>query len=102
MLQLTEADSKLLVFQGELEGRKVSILVDSGASAQFMSESLAHELALSLTEKKIGTDVKMADGTTLPSPHIVRELYSIGTFSEMETFHLLNLASFDLVLGRPS
>jgi predicted aspartyl protease len=39
--QLTNADSKLLVFEGEVAGRKVSILIDSGASTQFMSECLA-------------------------------------------------------------
>jgi predicted aspartyl protease len=52
VFQLTTADSKLLVFDGEVAGRKVSILVDSGASSQFMSEKLALELSLPLTEKK--------------------------------------------------
>jgi hypothetical protein len=47
---LTNADSKLLVFEGEVAGRKVSILIDSGASTQFMW-SLAKELILPLTEK---------------------------------------------------
>ena len=101
ILMLTTVDSKLLVFEGDLAGRKVSILVDSGASAQFISDRLAHELALPLTEKKIGDRVKLANGLTLASSQCTHTRYSIGPFSEKETFHLLTLSSFDLVLGRP-
>jgi predicted aspartyl protease len=41
-----------LVFTGKLNGRRVSVLVDSGASTQFIAEQLAKELSLPLTEKK--------------------------------------------------
>jgi len=99
-IQLTDADSKLLVFAGELGERQVSILIDSGASAQFVSEALAKELSLELTEKKIGNRVSLADGTRVASNHYVKIRYSIGPFSEEETFHLLPLANYDLVLGR--
>jgi hypothetical protein len=99
--QLTTADSKLLVYDGEVAGRKVSILVDSGASTQFMSESLAKELALPLTEKKIGNEVRLANGDYLVSRQALTLRYSIGPFSEIETFHLLTLGAFDLILGRP-
>jgi predicted aspartyl protease len=67
--QLTNADSKLLVFEGEVAGRKVSILIDSGASTQFMSERLAKELMLPLTEKKVGNAVSLANGTIVRSGH---------------------------------
>jgi hypothetical protein len=101
MHQLTNADSKLLVFEGELAGRKVSILVDSGASTQFMSERLAKELSLPLTEKKVGSEVRLVDGSAIESTHFIEFRYSIGPFSEIELFHLLTLASYDLILGRP-
>lgn len=83
MFQLTTADSQLLVFDGVVAGRMVSILVDSGASTQFMSETLATELALPLTEKKVGNDVRLANGDKIRSNHFVRFLYSIGPFSEI-------------------
>jgi hypothetical protein len=101
LYQLTTADSRLLVFQGELLGRSVSVLVDSGASSQFIAESLANELALTLTVKKVGDRVGLANGDVIFSHQSTRTLYSIGPFTEKETFHLLPLASFDLVLGRP-
>ena len=101
MLQLTTVDSKLLVFVGELAERKVSVLVDSGASTQFIAERLALELALPLTEKIVGNQVTLANGESLASEYFTRTLYSIGPFSEEETFHLLPLGNFDLVLGRP-
>jgi hypothetical protein len=84
-----------------VEGRKMSILVDSGANSQFMTEKLALELSLPLTEKKVGTDIRLANGVHLISRYSTTVLYSIGPFSEKESFHLLNLSAFDLVLGRP-
>jgi hypothetical protein len=36
VLQLTNNDSQLLVFEGILASRRVAILVDSGSSSQFM------------------------------------------------------------------
>jgi predicted aspartyl protease len=66
----------------EVSGRMVSILVDSGASTQFMSESLARELALPLTEKKVGNDVRLANGDKIQSNHYIKSSYSIGPFSE--------------------
>jgi hypothetical protein len=101
VLQLTNNDSQLLVFEGILASRRVAILVDSGSSSQFMSESLAQELALSLNEKERDNVVTLANGTTIASSHYIRMRYTIGTFSEEELFHLLPLAKYDLVLGRP-
>jgi hypothetical protein len=101
LFQLTDADSKLLVFDGVVSGRNVSILVDSGASTQFMSERLAAELSLQLTEKKVGNDVRLANGDKIQSNHYVKSSYSIGPFSEIEKFHILALDTYDLVLGRP-
>jgi hypothetical protein len=100
MLQLTNADSKLLVFEGEVAGRKVSILVDSGASTQFMSERLAKELSLPLTEKKVGSEVRLVNGSAIEGTHFIEIRYSIGPFSEIEIFHLLKLATYDLTLGK--
>jgi hypothetical protein len=100
MFQLTNADSKLLVFGGEVAGRKMSILVDSGASTQLIAERLAKELSLPLTEKKIGSEVRLVDGSAIGSTHFTEFLYSKGPFSEIELFHLFKLAAYDLTLGK--
>jgi predicted aspartyl protease len=68
MFKLTTADSKLLVLLAEVSGRMVSILVDSGSSTQFMSESLAIESALPLTEEKVGNVVWLARGDKTAEP----------------------------------
>ncbi|KAG1657974.1 hypothetical protein FOA52_008034 [Chlamydomonas sp. UWO 241] len=101
MFQLTDADSVLLVFDGEVAGRKVTIMIDSGASTQFVSESLVHKLALPETEKELGNSVRLANGDKLYSARFIELHYSISTFYETETFHVLNLDTYDLVLGRP-
>jgi hypothetical protein len=93
MFQLTTADSKLLVL-AEVSGRMVSILVNSGASTQFMTESLARELALPLTEKKVGNDVRLARGDKIRSNQYVKVLYSIGPFSEIEIIPYPKLGYF--------
>jgi hypothetical protein len=77
------------------------VLVDSGASTQFIAESLANELSLPLTEKKLIDRVKLANGAILEITHCVTTTYSIGAFDEKETFHLLALVGYDLILRRP-
>jgi hypothetical protein len=101
VMQLTDpGKSKLLVYDGELLGRKV-ILIDSGASAQFISTSLVTELGLT-AEKKIHKDqVQLADGHKIDSTHLVRAPFTIVEFSDEDNFHVLPLTSYDLILGRP-
>jgi hypothetical protein len=77
------------------------VSVDSGISTQFKAESLADELALTLTVKKVGDRVRLANEDVIFSRPQTHTLYSKGPFNEKETFHLLPLASFDLGLGRP-
>lgn len=102
MYQSTRVDSeKLLVYEGEVSGRKVSILIDSGSSAQFISTKLALAIEAPLTEKKVGNTVTLANGSKEMSRHKTTITYSLCDFSEEEDFHLLNLATYDLVLGRP-
>jgi hypothetical protein len=84
MFKLTTADSKLLVLMAEVSGRMVSILVDSGASTQFMTEGLARELALPLTERKVGNVVRLARGDKIRSNHYKKSLYSTGPFFEIK------------------
>jgi hypothetical protein len=54
-----------------------------------------------LTEKKVGSEVRLVDGSAIGSTHFTEIRYSIGPFSEIELFHLLTLAAYDLILGRP-
>jgi hypothetical protein len=49
-----------------------------------MSECLAKELMLPLTEKKVGNAVSLANGTIVRSGHHLAFRYSIGPFSEIE------------------
>jgi predicted aspartyl protease len=46
--------------------RKVSVRVDSGASTQ-ITERVAHELDLNMTEKKVGNRVNLANGDKVSS-----------------------------------
>jgi hypothetical protein len=61
----------------------VSVLLDSGVSAQYMSGRLARELAIPLVLKKHRDRCQIADGTMIPSDHIATVHHSIGTFSEI-------------------
>jgi hypothetical protein len=78
------------------------VLVDSGAGTRFIAERLANELALTLTRKKVGDRVGLANGdlssvTRTPTHSTPYDPSPKRKLSE--TFHLLPLARFDLVLG---
>jgi hypothetical protein len=51
--------------------------------------------------KDVPDTVKMADGRTVQSTHVLHTKYSLQQFTDSETFHLLDLPEYDVVLGQP-
>jgi predicted aspartyl protease len=55
VMQVTECDKGLLIFEGLLGHEKVRIMIDSGATGCFVHEALARRLKLPL-KKKLSPD----------------------------------------------
>ena len=103
LLHITKdtTDHSLLVFEVVISGQRFKALIDSGASGSFLSTRVANQLKLKKVVKGVPDVVRLADGSTLESTHVLRMQFDLGEFSDSETFHILDLPDHDVVLGRP-
>jgi hypothetical protein len=71
--------STCIGFEGTLAGRPVRVLLDSGASANFVNSDLVHELSLPIAPISSPVTLRAADGRTSVVKHSVTAALSVGT-----------------------
>ena len=76
-------------------------LVDSGASKDFISHSIASKLGATFRPLKHGFSVALANENTIQCNKTVRIPITIGGYREKREFHVLNMPNLQVVLGRP-
>ena len=93
--------TSLFIIEMTMAGRKVKAMIDSGATGNFLSSRVAAQLKLKQVKKEVADKVKFADGRTVLSTHVLHAQYELQRFSDSETFHVLDLPDYEVVLGRP-
>jgi hypothetical protein len=88
-------------FVGNLAGREVRVLLDSGASANFVSDTLLHELSLPTDPMSSHVTVRVADGRTSVVQSSVTTDLSVGFLQFGVTCLPTELYHYDVVLGKP-
>ena len=86
-------------FVGSAAGREVSVLLDSGATDNFISKSAADRLGLTPSGSKGQLD--MPDGSSQELLGSVRPLLRNGAFCARVSLHVADLMDLDVVLGDP-
>ena len=86
-------------FRGLVAGEGVSVLLDSGATDNFMSVELAHRLGLRTTDGE-GT-LKLPDGSEKPMTGVVCPLLRVGSYFGRVRMHVVELSGLDVVLSDP-
>jgi len=90
---------KTMKFQGQIQGKQVLILVDSGSSHTFVNTEVAAELqGISALVNPVG--VQVADGShMLCSSQIPKAEWSIQGCSFQSGIKILPLSHYDMILG---
>ncbi|MCH81241.1 Ty3/gypsy retrotransposon protein, partial [Trifolium medium] len=86
-------------FQGSINGVEVLILVDSGATHNFISQKLVHQMDwdVDITPQ---LNVKLGNGVQIATQGVCRGLeVCIGDFKIEPMMHLFDLGGIDVVLG---
>jgi hypothetical protein len=96
-----DLSSTCIEFVGNLAGREVRVLLDSGASANFVSETLLHELSLPTVPMSSPVNVRVADGRTSVVQSSVTTDLSVGSLQFGVTCLPTELYHYDVVLGKP-
>ncbi|CAJ2651205.1 unnamed protein product [Trifolium pratense] len=86
-------------FQGSIHGVEVLILVDSGATHNFISQKLVHQMDWPI-EPTAQMNVKLGNGVQIATQGRCKELeVYIGDFKIKPDVHLFELGGIDIVLG---
>ena len=102
ILAITESHDRLLLYAGTMgaKGRPLRILVDSGATGNFLSGSFLDQYKLPWQKKALADRVKIADGSILSSERLAYLPFTIGSYKDKASFHILQaLNGFDAILG---
>lgn len=102
-MQITKhnANSDLLIYEGRVGGARVKVLVDPGATHNFVSTELVKKLSLKTIPKTTSDSVRFADGSVAASNEAALLDFTLGEFPDSDVFNTLQLASFDLIVGKP-
>jgi hypothetical protein len=95
---------KLIKFQGYVAGQPASVLIDSGASGNFVSSSFVDRHQQHLPQKQsMGAEtITLADGSQQPTQGMVPSvLLTIASYSNRVDLTSLPLAGYDVILGMP-
>ena len=91
----------LLVLDGVIQGKRARILIDSGASANFVDESFVAYHRLRTADKLVSDVVKLADGFEQDSSLMIPKCkMHINSYKDADTFHVTTLQNFDAILGK--
>ncbi|MCI07756.1 RNA-directed DNA polymerase (Reverse transcriptase), partial [Trifolium medium] len=86
-------------FQGTIHGVEVLILVDSGATHNFISQKLVHHMDWPV-ETTAQMNVKLGNGLQVATQGVCRKVeMCIGDFKLKPEMHLFELGGIDVVLG---
>ncbi|CAI7748474.1 unnamed protein product [Closterium sp. NIES-53] len=98
---LQQESEGAIVLRGQIHGKEVKMLLDSGASSNFISSQLAHELKLPVQSGTVESSVCMVDGVVRScGPELYPVSCNIGEFHGKISFQQIWLDSHDIILGR--
>ena len=91
----------LLILQGTCAGHLANILVDSGASMDFINHRYMTEHRLPKTKEDPHGRVTLADGSVRPCTQISDNTVTLSGYQTLCHLHVTDLGPHDLILGQP-
>jgi hypothetical protein len=91
----------VIELQGKIKGQVVRILVDSGASHDFIAAHLLDRLSLPM-ERDCDMTVRLGNGDRQDgSFRVPRLAFRVGSYKDTRPFVVTKLSEYDLILGKP-
>ena len=92
-----------LEFDGQVTGRNVRFLLDTGAGANFLSAKVADELGVVIAPQlgEEGSRAQLPDGLELHCMSSKPLPIRIGSHRERMDFNVVPLQEFEVILGQP-
>ena len=94
--------SDFLFLDGSIFGARVRVLLDSAAGRNFISSFLLERLGRKPSVKTTPDNVLLPDGEHMTSGSVLPSVrVKLSGFTDVVTFHVLPLNTFDVILGKP-
>ena len=90
-----------LILQGQCNGHPVVILIDSGATHDFVAQKFVSRQVPSEAKSCIRHTVQWADGRACVSDQRLPALISIGAYQEQRPLLVCTIEGYDVILGKP-
>jgi len=101
-LSMHGEDTRLMIVIGHSGSTSIKILIDSGASQDFVSAKLVSKLKIDMHELATPMRVKLANGANSVTKHGVDISLNIGEdYKDRRSFVITALEGVDMVLGMP-
>ena len=98
----TQARETLIRYQGTIAGKPAQILIDSGASQNFIDQDFVKKYRLKTFKTSSQTTVNMANGEPLTCGGKTKDLeLKIQDYKVKASFNILALGKYDAILGKP-
>jgi hypothetical protein len=95
-------EKKLIKLRGSINGTDATMLVDSGASDNFISTAYIDNSNIQSTRSAKDNVVMLADGRQHVCNQVVKDaLINVGAYSDKLDLRAIPLEKFDVVLGMP-
>lgn len=95
-------EKRLIKLHGEINGVTATMLVDSGASDNFISSSFMNSNRIAATEAGSNNVVMLADGSRHTCNLLVRDAHvSVGQYQDRLDLRAIPLEKYDVILGMP-
>ncbi|MGB8166644.1 MAG: retropepsin-like aspartic protease, partial [Chthoniobacteraceae bacterium] len=100
-LYVASTSSQVIRLEAKVRGALVSVLVDSGASHDYISTRVVTDLALP-TMAGEAMAVRLGDGHHVDASLLVPRLsFRVKSFKDTRSFRVTQLAGYDIILGKP-
>jgi len=93
--------SKLLIFRGKTYGIPCKVLIDSGASRNFIDVAFVERHKLATRDYKTNSTIVLADGTSRKMRSYINNLkINIGEYQDRVNVNVFKLGNYDIILGK--
>ena len=93
--------TELLFYKGKIKNETVNVLIDSGATSNFISQQLADHLKVITSPREAAMLVEVADGGTQRVTHTAKNLpISIESYQDALNFEIIGMPGPSIVFGK--
>ena len=96
-----DREDQPITFSGKVDRHAANVMIDSGASGNFISKQFVDSCGLHAVRSSKGLTVTLADGNVKPCDSSVSVHLRVGKYQEQLGLRAIDLPNHDVILGKP-